>query len=103
MDRPNYKQIYNDIILEQFPHKMRQCQNILNKNVLSALDVMKLNSILWKKPNILNQKHKSYDKASILEMLEFQKKNKLNNIQLAIHFNLSRNTVSAWKKRFLIK
>ncbi|WP_114821098.1 helix-turn-helix domain-containing protein [Chryseobacterium sp. KLBC 52] len=103
MDRPNYKQIYHDIILEQFPNKMKQCQNILSKSVLSALDVIKLNSILWRKHNVNNQKHKSYDKASILKMLEFQKKNKMNNLQLAAHFNVSRNTVTAWKKRFLIK
>ncbi|WP_330746042.1 helix-turn-helix domain-containing protein [Chryseobacterium sp. CP-77] len=103
MDRPNYKQIYNDIILEQFPNKMKQCQDILSKSVLSALDVIKLNNILWIKHNANNQKHKSYDKASILKMLEFQKKNKMNNLQLAAHFNVSRNTVTAWKKRFLIK
>ncbi|MEY8760409.1 helix-turn-helix domain-containing protein [Chryseobacterium tongliaoense] len=102
MKGPNYRQIYSDIILEQFPDKMDLCRNILSKSHLSTLDVIKLNDILWKQNKTINYRGKSYDKKSIFKMLEFQKENKLNNTQLAAHFNLSRNTVASWKKRFLI-
>lgn len=47
-----------------------------------------------------SRRHHSYDLASIIDILEYQKKNQLNNIQLANHFKLSRNTVAKWKKSF---
>jgi hypothetical protein len=34
-------------------------------------------------------------------MLDYQKKNKLTNSQLAKHFKLSRNTVTKWKRLFV--
>jgi len=47
-----------------------------------------------------NQKLKSYDKNTILQILDYQKKHHLNNTELALHFKLSRNTVAKWKKIF---
>ena len=49
-----------------------------------------------------NQKHRSYSKSDILKILDYQKKNNLNNSQLANHFSLSRNTVAKWKRMFII-
>ncbi|MGU3376986.1 helix-turn-helix domain-containing protein [Chryseobacterium sp. M5A1_1a] len=101
---PNYKLIYEDIIRKKYPHKKNQCQNILNKKKLSILDVVKLNDMIFdtksKEAASFNQKLRSYSKASILEILNYQKVNNLNNIQTAIHFNLSKNSVSKWKKIF---
>lgn len=34
-----------------------------------------------------------------MKVLKYQEENKLTNIETAKIFNLSRNTVSAWKKR----
>lgn len=48
----------------------------------------------------MNQKYRSYDKATIIEILNYQKKNSLNNTQLSNHFKLSRNTVTKWKTLF---
>ncbi|HUH25918.1 MAG TPA: helix-turn-helix domain-containing protein [Flavobacterium sp.] len=48
----------------------------------------------------MNQKYRSYDKATIIEILNYQKKNGLNNTQLANHFKLSRNTVAKWERLF---
>lgn len=47
-----------------------------------------------------NQRHRSYTKAAIFEILLYQQKHQLNNKELALHFKLSRNTVTKWKKLF---
>ena len=60
----------------------------------------KLNEIIFGKKTE-NQKFKSYKRSDILKILDYQKKYKLNNSQLANHFNISRNTVTKWKKMFL--
>ncbi|MCT2409333.1 helix-turn-helix domain-containing protein [Chryseobacterium antibioticum] len=99
---PDYKRIYNDIITKRYPQKKKICRGILEKEELSALDVIKLNSLIFETKNkeatIFNQQHRSYDKSAILDILNYQKKNKLNNTQIALHFKLSRNSIAKWKK-----
>lgn len=103
-NHPNYKLIYNDIINTKHPHKKEECSSILSKKEISILDIIKLNTIIFgmkdKETNIFNQKHRSYDEKTILEILDYQTKNELNNTELANHFKLSRNTVAKWKKHF---
>ena len=102
---PDYKQIFEDILDKKYPEKRAICQTILNKSSLSVLDVITLNKKIFsinKNNETENQKHRSYTKSDILQMLDYQKKHKLNNSQLARHFKLSRNTVSKWKKTFLV-
>jgi hypothetical protein len=106
MRKPEYKKIYHDLLAVKFPDKLEKYKTLLErKKELSVLEVLKLNEALFGKINNgnerENQKYHSYDKATILEILEYQKKNRLNNTRLAIHFKLSRNTVAAWKKRFI--
>ncbi|KYH06602.1 transposase [Chryseobacterium cucumeris] len=107
MGKPNYNKIYSDIIQLKFPDKLLVCQKLLDKKELSVLDVIELNRKLFETSDLssekFNQKLRSYDRRSILRMLDYQRDNKLNNSQLATHFNLSRNTVTVWKKRFLVK
>lgn len=100
INTPNYKKIYTDIIYYKYPEKLDRCRNILNKKQLTELDILKLNSYIYSEEHRQNQKHKSYHKTAILEILEYQKIHKMNNTQLAIHFKLSRNTVTKWKKLF---
>ncbi|MGX5685493.1 helix-turn-helix domain-containing protein [Chryseobacterium cucumeris] len=103
---PDYKRIYNDIIVKEFPEKRDSCQRLLQKESLSVMDIMKLNEKIFGIPDketfAASQKHRSFMKKDILKMLDYQKKNKLNNTQFAIHFKLSPNTVTKWKKSFLI-
>ena len=102
---PNYKQIYIDILDKKFPHKKEACNKILSKTRVSTIDVIVLNKIIFgtaKETNSFNQKHRSYSKNHILHILDYQKKHKLNNSQLANHFKLSRNTVSKWRKIFIL-
>lgn len=104
--KPNYKNIYTDIILKKFPQKLEDCFSILNKRDLSDLDVIDLNKKIFgissRDTVRQNQKYRSYNRSTILDILNYQKKNHLNNSQLATHFQLSRNTVAKWKKMFVV-
>ncbi len=98
---PDYKRIYQEIIQEDYPEKIEKCKDIIRKRELSALDIKKLNQIIFNQPenkNVFNGRHSSYDKNAIFEILDYQKKNNCSNIQLSKHFGLSRNTITKWKK-----
>ncbi|CAD0218247.1 helix-turn-helix domain-containing protein [Chryseobacterium sp. JV274] len=99
---PNYKQIYIDIIKTKFPEKMEKCASLLHKADLSQIDIIDLNNRIFegrdKEIEKLNQRLRSYNISSIKKILDYQKKYKYNNSQLANHFGLSRNTVTKWKK-----
>jgi len=101
---PNYKQIYKDLIEQKYPHKKAICTAILEKEQLNFLDVLELNTLLFettsKKTLAMNQKYRSYGKSTIIDILNYQKKNGLSNTQLSSHFKLSRNTVTKWKALF---
>ncbi|GAA4161460.1 hypothetical protein GCM10022217_27140 [Chryseobacterium ginsenosidimutans] len=101
---PNYKKIYTDIINMKFPEKKVECDQLLSKKKLSVFDILELNNRIFGKPNDIqeknNQKHRNYTKGDIIEILKYQKYNYLNNTQLALHFKLSRNTVTRWKRLF---
>ncbi|GAA4161085.1 hypothetical protein GCM10022217_26180 [Chryseobacterium ginsenosidimutans] len=104
LKRPDYKRIYQDMISKKFPEKQDLFVSVLEKQNLSFFDVLKISDLVSgmqkKETVVFNQKHKSYDQESIRKILEYQRKNKLNNSQTAIHFKLSRNTISKWKKTF---
>lgn len=103
--RPDYHRIYSDIIKLKYPEKERYCQHLLATQYLSALDIIQLNNIIFsdlgKESLIFNQKHRSYDESTILQILDYQKKNKLSNTQLANKLNMSRNTIAKYKKIYL--
>lgn len=98
---PNYQRIYTDLINKKFPHKIEECRKFLEKPNLSALEIIALNKKIFGGTEKNTGKHKSYTKTDILEILNYQKKNKLNNKEVALHFSLSRNSVAKWKKQFL--
>ncbi len=104
--KPDYKRIYTDILDNKFPHKENECKTLLEKEDLSVLDIIELNRKIFgavsRQTEDFNQKHRSYNKSDILQILEYQKKHKLNNSQLANHFKQSRNSVTKWKKVFLV-
>lgn len=104
-NQPDFAKIYRDLINKKFPQKTDECKTLLDKKELTALDIIQLNQKIFgtsdSQTEIFNRKHKSYDQTSILTILNYQKKNKLNNIQLANHFKISRNSVTKWKKMFI--
>ncbi|MDR6919880.1 MULTISPECIES: helix-turn-helix domain-containing protein [Chryseobacterium] len=103
---PDYKTIYRDILHQKFPDKIEECLPLLDKKCLSAVDILSLNQKIFgnldKESEQFNQKQHSYKKSDILQILDYQKKYQLNNSQLANHFKLSRNTVTKWRKIFLV-
>ena len=103
--KPYYKKIFTDMLALKFPDKKEQCLFFLDKEELSELDVLKLNKIIFGEDvseNVSAKNHRSYDKSTIFKILDYQKNQKLNNIQTARYFGLSRNTVAKWKKIFLV-
>ncbi|UCA61808.1 helix-turn-helix domain-containing protein [Chryseobacterium rhizoplanae] len=103
---PDYKKIYTDLITLKYPHLLERCSIFLEKEQLVTYDILRLSSIITDNDDhdahIFNARHKSYDKTTIFQILEFQKKSRLNNLQLANYFKLSRNTIGKWKKLFLV-
>jgi hypothetical protein len=104
MKTPDYRKIYQDMIRMKYPEKEKLCSSILKKKNIGLLDVIRLNAIITGKGDKQkmqdNQKLKSYDRTTILKILNYQQKHHLNNTQTAGHFRLSRNTVAKWKKFF---
>lgn len=100
--KPNYKAIFNDILNSLSQEVSEKISQIMSKELLSFSDVISLNNIIFSNETRYNnnQKFRSYDKATILEILEFQKKNGYNNSEIAQHFKLSRNSVAKWKKLY---
>lgn len=103
---PDYKTIYLDILHKKFPQKIKECSSLLQKETLSTIDIIELNKKIFgpadKETQAENQKHRSYHKSDIFYILDYQKKHRLNNSQLANHFKLSRNTVAKWRKLLVV-
>ena len=102
--QPNYKRIYSDIIDHKFPHKKAECEKLMKKKILSAIDIMELNKRIFgtQDQNIkkMNQKLRSYNPSDILRILDYQKSHRMNNLEVAEHFGLSRNTMTKWRRIF---
>ncbi len=98
----NYKLIYTDLLSKKFPEKQAEFKEILSKKMLNELDVLFISRQLAavEEPDLYNGKYKSYCKTTILKILDYQKKNRLNNSELANHFRISRNTIGRWRKLF---
>ena len=104
-NRPRYNKLYADLIREKCPEKMSLCNDYFQKENWTSLDVMYVNDLLFghekkKSEMAIDQKHRAYDVESIKDILKDQLRNKLNNIQVATKYKLSRNTVAKWKKLF---
>lgn len=101
---PNYFNIYRDLIIDKFPHKLesKEVQDFFSKAQHSNLDIIRINDLIYntKATRSENQRLRSYDKQSILKILKYQKDYKLSNVYVALQYKLSRNTVAQWKKWF---
>ncbi len=103
--RPNYTKIYQDIISDYFPEKIKDPQiTRLIGGLETAEDVIVLNDILFKKAekSFKNQQLRSYDKRTIEKILKYQKKYNLSNSRISLEFKMSRNTIAKWKKIFAV-
>lgn len=94
----NYKKIFQDILEYKFPENVELKRIVLEKQLTNYHDVLVLNKLIFGE-EIKENKHKSYDSLTIVKVLDYQKEHNLSNLETAATFNLSRNTVSAWKKK----
>lgn len=105
ISRPDYKRIYSDMLRLKYPEKANDCKSILSGQQLSALEVIQINEIIFPQKKTrgirFNQAYRAYSKEEIMKILDYQKKHYLNNSQLAIHFGLSRNSITKWKKNYV--
>ncbi|MGE8525144.1 helix-turn-helix domain-containing protein [Chryseobacterium rhizosphaerae] len=99
-EMPDYKKIYTDMIEMKYPEKKESCREILESDKLLALDIIALNKIIFGK-SIQEKKHRSYDKTSILRMLDHQEQNNMTNVAMSRSIGISRNSIAKWKKMYL--
>ncbi|RXM41296.1 transposase [Chryseobacterium sp. CH21] len=102
---PDYVAIYRDIIRKKYPEKKEECNNLLQKQKLTAREIILLNTLIFGKeePSLIkgNSKFRSYDRETVQYIIEYQNSNKLNLSQTAKHFKMSRNTLAKWRKDYL--
>lgn len=104
---PYYKKIFSDILDMKYPEKRYLCQQLLDKETLTHLDVINLNTSIFGKnitseDEIFNHQHRFYSKSDIVKVLTYQHKNNLSNSELGRHYKISRNTIAKWKKLITI-
>ncbi|GAA4166813.1 hypothetical protein GCM10022217_41190 [Chryseobacterium ginsenosidimutans] len=90
-----------------FPDKLQDPQIInLLQNLSTTENVLSLNKKLFTQSDESlrkNQKLKSYDDYSKLKILKYQKKHGFSITYMSKKYNISRTTLSKWKKLFEYK
>lgn len=76
--KPDYHKIFEDLIEKKYPNKKEECKSILKKQELSFLDIISLNNKIFGTSDLdlarANQKHRSYNRSTIVEILSYGKK-----------------------------
>ncbi len=85
--------------MEKFPCKLKLLERVFQKESFSSLDILRINKIIFENQNE-SQKYRAYEKSDIIYILNYQKEHHLSNVKLAKHFDISRNTISKWKKLY---
>ncbi len=102
--RPNYKKIYLDMLKQDQPEKLQdpKVQSLL-KNLKTTEDVLNFNELVFKQSKESlrnNQKLKTYDKKTMLKLLQYQKKHGFSTSFMSKKYKISRTTLAKWKKTF---
>lgn len=72
---------------------------------MSIIGVLRFNKLLFGNESIQNKtnnQYKAYDLDTVVYILEYQKEFNLSNTEISIMFSVSRNTITRWKKLYLI-
>src|SRR5690606_26634771 len=90
-DRPDFGKIFREMAeRKKLPELERK--RIAEQKEWNSLEVIKTNEELFakrSKENLkFNQQHRAYDESSIKKLLEYQKRNKLNNTEMIKQFKL---------------
>jgi response regulator of citrate/malate metabolism len=100
--RPNYNRIYQDLLQQQHPEKLK-CPKIREQlcKLDSTEDILKLNEKLFKQnkeTSKTNQQLKTYDKKTMMKLLNYQKKHGFSTSFMSTKYNISRTTFAKWRK-----
>lgn len=103
ISRPDFGKIFQDMAQRKNLSDSK-VKEISSQKEWNSLDVIKMNEKIFGKASIgslsFNQKHKAYDKSSIIEILNYQKEYSLNDTEMMKIFKISRNTINKWQKLF---
>ena len=102
--RPNYTKIYQDMLKEKDPDKLKdpKIQRLI-KNLKTTEDVLNFNELVFKQSKESlekNQKLKTYDKKTMLKLLQYQNKHNFSTNYMSKKYKISRTTIAKWKKTF---
>lgn len=104
--KPDFGKIFQEIAEKKNLPKAEQ-DRIAEQKEWGSLEVIKTNEELFVKRNKenlkFNQQHKAYDKSSIRKLLDYQKRNQLNNSEMTRMFKLNRITLGKWQRCFANK
>ncbi|MDC8106752.1 MULTISPECIES: helix-turn-helix domain-containing protein [Chryseobacterium] len=102
--RPNYSKIYHDMLRLEHPDKLEEPKiKELLKRLNTSDDVLKFNERIFeqsKESSKNNQKLKTYDKKTMLKLLQYQKKHGFSTSYMSKKYKISRTTIAKWKKNF---
>lgn len=102
--RPNYAKIYQDMLKQDQPDKLKEPKvQALLKNLKTTEDVLNFNELIFKQSKESlrnNQKLKTYDKKTMLKLLQYQKKHGFSTSFMSKKYKISRTTLAKWKKTF---
>lgn len=102
--RPNYTKIYEDMLKQDYPDKLKDPKIVtLLKKLNTTEDVLKFNDKLFEQSRESqqnNQKLKTYDKKTMIKLLQYQKKHEFSTSYMSRKYKISRTTLAKWKKMF---
>jgi len=102
--KPNYSKIYHDMLKLEHPDKFNDPKiKELLKRLNTTQDVLNFNEKIFKQSRESqrdNQKLKTYDKKTMLKLLEYQHKHGFSTSFMSKKYKISRTTIAKWKKTF---
>lgn len=100
--KPNYSKIYHDLLLTEHPEKLKDVKiKELLQNLNTSDEVIKFNEKLFaqsKESIENNQKLRTYDKETMLKILNYQKQHGFSSNYISKKYKISRTTLAKWKK-----
>lgn len=100
--KPNYSKIYHDLLLAEHPEKLKDKKIVdLLKNLNTSEEVIKFNNKIFEQSQQdveNNQKLRTYDKETMLKILQYQKKHSFSTSYISRKYKMSRTTIAKWSK-----
>lgn len=100
--RPNYSKIYHDLLRAEYPEKLQDTKvKELLKNLNTSDEVIRFNEKIFKQSKESlenNQKLRTYDRETMLKILNYQKQHGFSSNYISKKYKISRTTIAKWKK-----